>query len=91
MFALENANMRGVFNAVSPNPARNIDLVKATATAMGVHALPIPAPAFALRLMLGEMADVVLNSNRVASDKLVAAGFSFAFPELDVALRQIFA
>jgi uncharacterized protein (TIGR01777 family) len=91
LFALDNTNMRGVYNAVSPHPARNIDLVKATAAAMGKSTLPVPAPAFALRLLLGEMADVVLNSNRVAAEKILSAGFPFEFPDVDAALRHIFA
>lgn len=90
LFALENEHLAGVYNAVAPHPARNIDLVKAIARAMGKTALFAPAPAFALRLLLGEMADVVLNSNRVSADKILEAGFAFSFPELEAALRDMY-
>jgi hypothetical protein len=61
-------------------------LVKATAKAMRQPAVFAPAPPFALRLMLGEMSAVVLNSNRVSSEKIRAAGFHFSFPQVDGAL-----
>ena len=86
IWALENEQVAGVFNAVAPNPVRNIDLVKATAKAMRQPAVFAPAPPFALRLMLGEMSAVVLNSNRVSSEKIRAAGFHFSFPQVEGAL-----
>lgn len=90
IWALENPQVDGVFNAVAPHPARNKDLVKSTAKAMRQPAIFAPAPPFALRLMLGEMAAVVLNSNRVAAQKIQEAGFDFLYPELDKALVEVF-
>ncbi|MFN0016056.1 MAG: DUF1731 domain-containing protein, partial [Saprospiraceae bacterium] len=75
---------------VAPQPVRNKDLVQAAAKAMGQPALFVPAPEFALRLALGEMADAVLFSNRVSAEKIVQAGFVFQYPELDSALAEIF-
>jgi uncharacterized protein (TIGR01777 family) len=90
IWAMENPEVTGVFNAVAPHPARNKELVKAIAKARRRPALIVPAPGFALRLVLGEMAAVVLNSNRIDSGKAVRAGFHFQFPELESALAQIF-
>lgn len=89
IWALENEQVAGVFNAVAPNPVRNIDLVKATAKAMRQPAVFAPAPPFVLRLMLGEMSAVVLNSNRVSSEKIRAAGFHFSFPQVEGALAAV--
>ncbi len=89
IWALENEQVAGIFNAVAPNPVRNIDLVKATAKAMRQPAVFAPAPPFVLRLMLGEMSAVVLNSNRVSSEKIRAAGFHFSFPQVEGALAAV--
>ncbi len=90
IWAAENPQASGVYNGVSPQPARNIDLTKAVARAMGRRALFLPAPAFVLRLLLGEMSAVVLNSNRVSADKVLAAGFSFQFTDPDAALAALY-
>ncbi|MFN0013527.1 MAG: TIGR01777 family oxidoreductase [Saprospiraceae bacterium] len=90
LWAAENPRIKGVFNAVAPQPVRNKDLVQAAAKAMGQPALFLPAPEFALRLALGEMADAVLFSNRVSAEKIVESGFGFRYPELGGALAEIF-
>lgn len=90
LWAIQNESVAGVFNAVAPQPERLKPLVQATAQAMGKNALIVPVPAFALRLALGEMSVVVLNSNLVAGDKLREAGFSFQYPKLEAALGEIF-
>jgi len=90
VWALENTQLEGVYNAVAPEPARNKDLVKATAKAMRQPALIVPAPSFALRLALGEMSAVVLNSNLISDEKIRATGFVFHFPDLQSALQDIF-
>lgn len=91
LWAAENPGVEGIFNAVAPNPVRNIDLVKAIAKARKQVAIFAPAPEFALRLMLGEMADAVLFSNRVAANKAIQAGFHFQYPDLEGALADLFA
>lgn len=91
VWAIENQLITGTYNLVSPNPVRGRELVVSTAKAMDQWALFVPAPAFVLRLILGEMSAVILNSNRVSAEKLSLAGFEFNWPVLDNALRDIFA
>lgn len=90
-WAMENQQAVGVYNLVAPSPVRGKVLVKAIAKAMRQPAITLPAPAFVLRLIFGEMSAVILNSNRVSADKLVQAGFEFKWPEVNAALSDIFA
>lgn len=86
-FAIATPGLRGAVNAVAPEPVRNADLTRALARELRRPAL-IPAPAFALRLLFGEMADaMILVSQRVAPDRLRDAGFTFRHPRLEDALR----
>jgi len=87
-FAIEDASVRGPMNVVAPNPARNADFTRVLARVLRRPAI-FPAPAFALRLMLGEMADaLLLSSQRVVPQKLSERGFRFQYAELEAALRR---
>lgn len=90
VFALEKTTLQGIFNAVGPNPATNQQLTKEAAAAKGKPYLGIGVPGIALRLVLGEMAAMVLGGNRVSSQKIQKSGFEFEFPELKAALKDIF-
>lgn len=90
IWGMETPSAAGAYNLVSPNPVRGKALVLETARAMQKWAIFMPAPAFALRLVLGEMSAVILNSNRVSAEKLSEAGFEFKWTGLDGALREIF-
>jgi uncharacterized protein len=90
VFALEKTTLQGVFNAVAPNPATNQQLTKEAAMAKRKPYVGIGVPGFALKLVLGEMAAMVLGGNRVSGQKIQKAGFEFEFPELKSALRDIF-
>lgn len=81
-------HVEGPVNLVSPEPARNGDLVRAVAGALGRKAL-IPAPAFALKIALGEFADEVLASRRVNPSALVSGGFTFAHGDVGSATRWL--
>ena len=88
-FALEDGAVRGPINVVSPQPVRNAEFTKALAAALHRPAL-VPAPAFALRLMLGEMADaLLLSSQRVVPAQLEKLGYSFLQPDLVTALKSL--
>lgn len=88
LFLLERPDLGGVFNLCSPNPARQIDVARTLGRVLGRPAFT-PAPAFAVRLVLGEFANAVLFSQRMVPARLQAAGFTFRFPELEPALRDI--
>jgi uncharacterized protein len=90
-FAIENGAARGAMNVVAPGAVQNAEFTKALAKALHRPAI-FPAPASALRLALGEMADaLLLSSQRVAPQKLQQLGYSFLFPELPSALRAALA
>jgi uncharacterized protein (TIGR01777 family) len=88
-FALENGAVRGPINVVSPQPVRNAEFTAVLAKTLHRPAL-FPAPAFALRLLLGEMADaLLLSSQRVNPEKLQKLGYRFLHPELPSALAAV--
>lgn len=87
--AMNVAPARGAINIVSPQPVQNAEFTKALAKAMHRPAI-FPAPAFALRLVLGEMADaLLLSSQRVAPQALEKLGYRFLHPDLNSALATI--
>lgn len=87
-FILTNEDARGPFNFCSPEPLRQKDFVRALGTVLGRPAL-VPLPSLALRVLLGEMAGVLVASQRVRPDRLVAEGFSFRFGGVDRALADL--
>ncbi len=87
--AIDNEQLSGIFNGVAPHPARNRDLVFELKKALGKPTLMMPAPAFALRAAMGEMADMVFDSARVSAKKIEADGFKFLFPDLLPALQDL--
>jgi uncharacterized protein (TIGR01777 family) len=88
-FALENGLVCGPINVVSPQPVRNVEFTSVLAKALHRPAL-FPAPAFALRLMLGEMADaLLLSSQRVGPQQLERLGYSFVHQDLASALKAL--
>jgi uncharacterized protein (TIGR01777 family) len=87
--ALENANLTGPLNVVSPQPATNAKFTKILAAVLHRPAL-FPAPAFALRLILGEMADaLLLSSQRVLPAQLLKLNHKFRHQDLPSALESI--
>lgn len=89
LHALQNDQMTGIFNAVAPTPVSEKELMKTIASVKGGISLPAPAPAFMLRLMLGEMSIEVLKSCTVSADKTLATGFRFQYPLLRKAVAVI--
>jgi uncharacterized protein len=87
VFALESA-ASGPVNATSPNPVTNADFTRALAKTLRRPAIfPVPKPA--LKILFGEMADVLFHSQRVFPKATQAAGFEFRFPLIDAALGQL--
>jgi len=87
-FLLKESTVRGAFNATSPFPATNREFTKALAQAVHRPAV-LPVPAFALRLMLGEMSELLLGSQRAVPDAAQRAGFVFEHPDIFAALAEI--
>ncbi|RMG94905.1 MAG: TIGR01777 family protein [Candidatus Dadabacteria bacterium] len=89
-FLLERPDLEGVFNLSSPNPVRQIDLARTLGRVLGRPAFT-PAPAFAVKLVLGEFGSTLLASQRMVPRRLLEAGFEFRYPDLEGALREILA
>lgn len=86
---LARPDIEGPVNFVAPEPLRNRDFAKILGQVLGRPAL-VPAPAFGLRMALGEMADhLLLASTRVLPTELHSSGYRFRFPELEGALRHL--
>lgn len=90
-FALHRSNLEpGVYNAVGPKSATNKELTQAIAKVLK-RPLFLPAiPTFVLKLMLGDMAETVLASNKASAKKIIAAGFSHRHPQLVPALEDLY-
>jgi uncharacterized protein len=89
-FSLATSGLTGPVNAVAPNPVRNSEFTGVLAKTLHRPAL-FPAPAFALRLALGEMADaLLLISQKVMPSKLADSGYAFLQPNLAGALADVF-
>jgi len=88
-FAIENPPVRGAITIVSPQPQQNVEFTKVLAEAMRRPAL-FPAPTFALRLALGEMADaLLLSSQRVLPRAIEKLGYRFLHADLPTALKSL--
>ncbi len=90
VFALRQNQMEGIFNAVAPAPVRLTGLMKELIRILQVKVLSFPIPAFVLRLGMGEMAAVVLDSTRVSARRTLSTGFQYKFPEIGPALKDLF-
>ena len=88
--AIENDALAGPVNVVAPNPVRNAEFTRILANALHRPAI-FPAPAFALRLALGEMAEpLLLSSQRVRPERLKAMNYAFRTSDLVTALSAAF-
>ncbi|MBN2615304.1 MAG: TIGR01777 family oxidoreductase [Bacteroidales bacterium] len=83
LFAIENEKLQGVYNAVSPDPVTNETFMRQLARAYRKPFFLPSVPSFLLKLLMGEMADMVLKGNRVSCEKIREAGFSFQYNKLE--------
>lgn len=88
VFLLQRKDLAGAVNLCSPHPVRNKDLGKALGKVLHRPSI-LPAPGFIIRLILGELGDVVLKGQRVIPRGLQDAGFSFQYPRIEAALQEI--
>lgn len=85
---LRHPDSQGIYNACAPEPVRNADFTRTLAQTLNRPAL-LPAPAWVLRLLLGEMSILLLGGQRLSPQRLQAAGYRWQYPQLDSALQQI--
>ena len=82
--------LEGVYNAVAPNPVSQTHFITALAKAINrPHILP-SLPKFIIQLMVGEMSRLLLDSHWVSSEKIESQGFSFQYPEINNAFKELF-
>ncbi len=85
---LENNKLEGVFNATAPNPVSNDQFTQCLAKVINRPAF-LPVPAFVLKLLLGEMSELLLGGQRVLPKRLQQENFKFKFTKLEQALQDV--
>lgn len=83
---IADESMQGAYNATSPNPVTNSEFTRTLARCLHRPAL-FPVPATVLKLLLGEMSELVLGSQYVLPERLLQKGFTFHYPDLESALK----
>lgn len=86
---LANDKARGAYNVGAPNPVTNAEFTRALGRALGRPTV-LPMPGAALKLLFGEMSELLLVSDRMLPKRLLDEGFTFRYPDLDRALTNIF-
>ncbi|HXP99849.1 MAG TPA: TIGR01777 family oxidoreductase, partial [Solirubrobacteraceae bacterium] len=86
--AIDGEQWEGPINATAPKPQRNHDFSRALGRALHRPSL-LPVPGAALRLLYGEMAEIVTSGARVLPAKALVLGYQFRYPQLDAALRAV--
>jgi uncharacterized protein len=88
LFLVESESARGPYNVTAPQPATMRDFASTLGKVLHRPAA-LPVPGFALKLALGDVADVLLTGQHVAPRRALEAGYPFRFPALEPALREI--
>jgi uncharacterized protein len=88
LFCLDNHGAVGAVNLVAPNPITNAELSRTLGRVLKRPAV-VPVPAFALKLLYGEMAQIVTTGQRVVPSRLEHLGYAFRHPDLEAALRDV--
>ncbi|MGN9839635.1 TIGR01777 family oxidoreductase [Nonomuraea sp. H19] len=90
LHVMKNRDVVGPVNFTSPSPVTNAEFTRALAKALRKSMMPMPVPAFALSLGMGEFArEALLPGHRILPAKLVDSGYRFAHTDLDEALRAV--
>lgn len=87
--AIEDNSMHGAYNAVAPNPVTNRTLTQYIATTLHRPLLLPAVPGFALKLILGEMADLVLRGSNVSAQRILNTGFTFQYTNAEEAVKNL--
>jgi len=89
IYLLQEGHKTSIYNAVSPEPVTNKQLIKSIKNALALKAIIQAAPAAIIKMTMGQLSKVILNSNRVSSKKIEDAGFNFNFPEIEKTIQDI--
>jgi uncharacterized protein (TIGR01777 family) len=89
LYALDNQNIKGAANATAPNPEIMKEFCKHMAEAMHRPSI-FPVPAFAVKIAVGEMAEVVLYGRKALPEKIMALGFKFKYEHAIDAWKEVF-
>lgn len=88
-FVVQNQSVSGAVNFTAPNPVTNLEFTKVLGKVLQRPTI-FPVPSFAIKLLLGEMADgLLLSSQKVKPAKLESSGYEFAYPDLESAFRHL--
>lgn len=86
--AIENAAIHGALNATAPQPKRNKEFSKALGKALHRPSL-LPVPGIGLYALFGEVAEILVNGQKVLPRATIESGYAFKYPELEAALKDI--
>jgi hypothetical protein len=89
LFLIAQKDMEGRFNCTAPNPVRNAEMTRTIGETLGVPTLPLRVPGFMMRLILGELGDVLLKGQKAIPRRLTKSGFRFSFPTVHEALKNL--
>ena len=87
---MTNTMEHRIYNTSAPEEFTNYEFTAQLRQAINKKALLMPAPAFSIKMLFGEMSRVVLNSTRLSTDRITNSGYEFYFPDLTSALRDIY-
>ncbi len=87
--AIEDEAMEGVYNGVAPNPVTNKEFTKVLGTVLRKPLILPAIPGFVVKILLGEMADLVLKGGQVSSHKIEKTGFQFKFEKVEDAIQDL--
>jgi uncharacterized protein (TIGR01777 family) len=85
---VDDAGAEGPVNVTAPNPITNAELSRALGRALGRPAV-LPVPGFAVKLLYGEMSEMVTAGQRVVPARLQSLGYRFQHPDVEAALRDV--
>ena len=81
--------LTGVYNGVAPNPVTNQKLTKVAAQILKKPLVAPKVPMFVLKMILGDMSTIVLESQKVAAGKIQNTGFKYHYPTIEVSLEDL--
>ena len=88
--AIEDSSLTGAYNAVAPQHKTNREFIRTLAVVLRKPFFLPKIPSFAINLLFGKMSAIILKGSRISADKIISAGYTFKFRDLDNALRNLF-